>query len=85
MVLLPSTHVHRLIQALLDLPEPFYLHHPLMLDEAGDRLAKRSESCSIKTLRDHGHSPSDILQMTQQIFDISMDHFHLESNSIKPL
>ena len=32
--LLASTHVHRLLQALLALPEPLYLHHPLMLDES---------------------------------------------------
>jgi glutamyl-Q tRNA(Asp) synthetase len=30
--LLPSTHVHRLLQSVLDLPEPAYLHHPLVLD-----------------------------------------------------
>ena len=58
--LLPSTHVHRLLQALLGLPAPLYFHHPLMLDETGKRLAKRNESQSLATLRESGVSPADI-------------------------
>lgn len=52
--LLHATHLHRLLQALLDLPEPRYLHHRLILDEMGQRLAKRSKSLSIQTLRREG-------------------------------
>ena len=52
--LLASTHVHRLLQALLDLPEPRYLHHQLVLDDSGQRLAKRHDSLSIATLRERG-------------------------------
>ncbi len=62
--LLPSTHVHRLLQALLGLPEPLYLHHRLMLDESGERLAKRSQSRSIEHLRDSGLSPTEVLALT---------------------
>ncbi len=62
--LLPSTHVHRLLQVLLGLPEPVYLHHPLVLDDAGQRLAKRNDSLSIKTLRDSGMSPTEVLVLT---------------------
>jgi len=62
--LLPSTHVHRLLQVLLGLPEPIYLHHPLMLDEAGKRLAKRDDSRSIKMLRESGLTPSEVLALT---------------------
>jgi glutamyl-Q tRNA(Asp) synthetase len=58
--LLPSTHVHRLLQTLLGLPAPLYFHHPLMLDETGKRLAKRNESQSLATLRESGVSPADI-------------------------
>jgi glutamyl-Q tRNA(Asp) synthetase len=66
--LLASTHVHRLLQVLLKLPEPDYFHHPLMLDEQGNRLAKRSESQSIATLRIGGISPTDVLAMTGPAF-----------------
>ena len=59
--LLSSTHVHRLLQCLLELPEPLYLHHPLMLDEHGKRLAKRNDSLSIATLREQGMLPAQVL------------------------
>ena len=59
--LLPSTHVHRLLQGLLGLPEPLYFHHPLVLDDKGQRLAKRSESQSIRALRDSGLSPTEVI------------------------
>lgn len=59
--LLSSTHVHRLLQALLHLPEPLYLHHPLVLDENGKRLAKRHDSLSLAALRDAGDTPEKIL------------------------
>lgn len=59
-----STHVHRLLQVLLGLPEPLYLHHPLMLDEDGKRLAKRNDSLAIAVLRESGLSPAEILALT---------------------
>jgi glutamyl-Q tRNA(Asp) synthetase len=59
--LLPSTHVHRLLQTILGLPEPIYLHHPLVLDDHGKRLAKRSDAQSIAALRDAGLTPDEVL------------------------
>ena len=56
-----STHVHRLLQALLDLPSPAYFHHGLIRDAAGSRLAKRHDAESIKQLRDAGQSADDIV------------------------
>ena len=58
--LLASTHVHRLLQALLKLPEPLYFHHPLMLDHEGKRLAKRNDYLSIATFRGNGVTPSEL-------------------------
>lgn len=63
--LLPSTHVHRLLQSLLGMPEPVYLHHELMLDASGKRLAKRCDSLSIAALREAGHSASELLARTE--------------------
>jgi len=60
--LLPSTHVHRLLQPLLGLPEPVYLHHPLVLDAQGRRLAKRHDSLAITTLRQAGMSAAAVLE-----------------------
>ncbi len=64
--LLSSTHVHRFLQALLGLPEPIYLHHPLMLDEAGKRLAKRNDSLTINVLRDGGMPAAEVLALTER-------------------
>ena len=63
--LLYSTHVHRLLQALLKLPEPIYLHHPLVTDEHGKRLAKRADSQSIASLREAGKSPQEIFSLIE--------------------
>jgi glutamyl-Q tRNA(Asp) synthetase len=44
--LLPSTHVHRQLQALLGLPEPVYLHHELVLDEHRPRRCWRASAAN---------------------------------------
>jgi glutamyl-Q tRNA(Asp) synthetase len=59
--LLASTHVHRLLQVLLDLPQPIYLHHQLVLDENGKRLAKRCDSLSIAAMRESGMSEGEVI------------------------
>ncbi len=61
--LLPSTHIHRLLQSLLSLPEPIYLHHQLICDDSGERLAKRHDSLAIATLRARGHRPEELWEM----------------------
>ncbi|RYD23601.1 MAG: tRNA glutamyl-Q(34) synthetase GluQRS [Verrucomicrobiaceae bacterium] len=60
--LLSSTHVHRLLQCLLGLPEPFYLHHGLMVDEDGKRLAKRNDPLAVATMREQGLSPAEVME-----------------------
>ena len=49
-----STPVQRLLQRLLDLPEPEYIHHPLVGHDDGRRLAKRDGSPALATMRDRG-------------------------------
>ncbi len=61
--LLEATPIHRLLQALLDLPVPVWHHHPLIRDEAGKRLAKRSDACAIRTYREAGQSPEAVRQL----------------------
>ena len=63
--LLHSTHVHRLLQELLGLPEPVYLHHPLVLDDSGKRLAKRHDALAISTMREAGISPAEVILRIQ--------------------
>ena len=58
--LFSSTCVHRLLQELLDLPVPTWLHHGLVCDDSGVRLAKRNQSLSLAEMRREGVSPSDV-------------------------
>ena len=59
--LAPSTHLHRLLQALLGLPAPDYLHHELVYDKAGKRLAKRDDAESVAKMRDNGAAQHELL------------------------
>ena len=52
--LIASTDVHRLLQALLDLPVPLYRHHALVCGPDGKRLAKRDAAASLASLRAAG-------------------------------
>lgn len=53
-----ATDIHRLLQALLDLPTPLYRHHPLLVDASGRRLAKRTQGLALAELRDAGMDPA---------------------------
>ena len=59
--LFDSTHIHRLLQAVLDLPTPLYHHHPLVLDAEGGRLAKRRGSIALADFRAAGVNPGDLM------------------------
>jgi glutamyl-Q tRNA(Asp) synthetase len=50
----PSTPIQRLLQVLLGLPEPIYLHHPLVTHEDGRRLAKRDLAPTLVAMRESG-------------------------------
>lgn len=52
--LFASTHIHRVLQALLELPVPQYVHHPVLVDETGAKLSKSRESASLTLLREGG-------------------------------
>lgn len=63
MDLLDATPIHRLLQALLDLPTPLYHHHRLIRDDMGKRLAKRDDARSLASYRAAGATPGDIRLM----------------------
>ena len=64
-----STPVHRLLQALLNLPAPAYYHHELVRDAAGSRLAKRSQSQAISELRANGLAATDIFSRMPEVIE----------------
>lgn len=55
-----ATDIHRLLQTLLDLPEPIYSHHRLIVDDTGRKLSKSARDTSLASLRDAGLTPADI-------------------------
>ncbi len=55
-----ATAVHRLLQELLGLPEPVYVHHPLVTDDSGRKLSKRFRDRSLRSLREGGADPAEL-------------------------
>ena len=58
--LFAAAHVQRLLQALLDLPEPAYAHHRLILDAAGRKFSKRDNAVTLRSLRASGQTPASL-------------------------
>ena len=58
-----STSVHRVLQALLDLPAPVYHHHRLILDGSGRKLSKSTQATGLRELRAQGATVRDIRRM----------------------
>lgn len=68
MDLFAASHVHRLLQALLDLPVPTWHHHPLLCEADGRKLAKRRGSPALADLRragEDGRAVAAALRMDQ--------------------
>ena len=61
--LFAATDIHRLLQVLLDLPEPLYHHHRLVTDDDGRKLAKSARDTSLRALREAGATPQDIRRL----------------------
>ncbi len=58
-----ATSIHRLLQALLGLPEPLYYHHRLIHDGDGAKLSKSRGDTGLRALREAGADPNDIRRM----------------------
>lgn len=63
--LFDSSHIHRLLQALLNLDSPCYEHHRLITTPIGRRIAKRDKTNRLADLRERGMSPMDIYKMIE--------------------
>ncbi len=55
-----STDIHRLLQILLNLPEPIYHHHSLVCDRQGRKLSKSSGDTALYQLRQDGWTPARV-------------------------
>jgi glutamyl/glutaminyl-tRNA synthetase len=58
--LLRSTARQILLQRVLHLPQPAYFHCSLITDAEGERLAKRHDALSLRSLRASGQTPEQI-------------------------
>lgn len=58
-----ATGVQRLLQELLDLPQPRYFHHRLILGPDGRKLSKSFKDTGLAALREAGMSPHDIRRL----------------------
>jgi glutamyl-Q tRNA(Asp) synthetase len=63
--LFSATHIHRLLQALLDWPTPRYRHHKLLTDASGKRFAKRDKALTLRALRESGRMPDEVRVMAE--------------------
>ena len=59
--LVHATTIHLLLQALLDLPTPDYVHHRLVGNPHGVRLAKRHNAATLVAMRDTGVDPLELV------------------------
>jgi glutamyl-Q tRNA(Asp) synthetase len=64
--LFAATHIHRLLQALLELPTPRYQHHGLLTDARGRRLAKRDKALTVQAMRASGMSAAAVIAAASQ-------------------
>tara|TARA_E500000178_G_scaffold172219_1_gene171565 strand:+ start:370 stop:1284 length:915 start_codon:yes stop_codon:yes gene_type:complete len=56
-----ATHIHRVLQVLLDLPAPQYFHHALIRDPSGRRLSKQAGDPGFRGLRHDGYSREAVI------------------------
>ena len=61
--LFAATHIHRLLQALLELDVPEWHHTPLLANSEGERLAKRDRAFTLRAMREAGTDPDEIWAM----------------------
>lgn len=64
MDLYAATAPQRLLQVLLELPEPLYHHHRLIVDAGGQKLSKSAGAASIASLRADGVTAADVRRLT---------------------
>jgi glutamyl-Q tRNA(Asp) synthetase len=61
--LFAATHIHRLLQALLELPVPRWHHHKLLTDAEGKRFAKRDRAPTLAEMRTSGMTAEQVREL----------------------
>lgn len=64
-----ATHPQSVLQYLLGITPPRYLHHALVCDETGRRLAKRDGDTAVRHLRARGWSPAQVWAEVERMLE----------------
>lgn len=83
--LLPSTAAQLLIYRALGLEPPAFLHVPLLLDQDGERMAKRRGSLTLAALRNDGVDPRRVVGMLAYSLGLLAERRPIETRSLLPL
>lgn len=65
--LFQATSVHCLLQKIFGFKTPFYYHHPLILNKDGNKLSKTNNDTSLRYLREHNVTVTDIIKSLPKI------------------
>lgn len=82
--LLSSTARQLLLYRALELPEPKFLHVPLMLGDDGERLAKRHGSVSLGELRARGVPPARVTGWLASTCGLADDREEVSARDLVP-
>jgi len=69
--LFESTHTHRLLQALLGLPTPEYIHHGLVVEVGKQKLSKSAAATPLNTLIKQGLPKADLQRLFENVPSIT--------------
>ena len=69
---------------LLGFPEPQFCHHPLLINEAGQRLCKRDHALALSELRQH-HSAPEIIGLLAHTMGLTPTRESLTPEQLLPL
>ena len=62
------SHIHKLLQILLNLKETKWFHHSMINDEFGNRIAKRSKpELTLKNLRESGYTALQVINLAKSM------------------
>ncbi|MBQ7586039.1 MAG: tRNA glutamyl-Q(34) synthetase GluQRS, partial [Desulfovibrionaceae bacterium] len=83
--LLSSTPRQLLLMQLWHYKPPIYAHIPLLLDEEGERLAKRHQSLTLRSLKAKGVLPEQIIGLLAYLAGINPSKQKLKPHDLLPL
>jgi glutamyl-tRNA synthetase len=82
--LLPSTAAQLLLYGALAVAPPTFLHVPLLLDETGERIAKRKGSLTLTALKEKGVRPERVVGLLAYTLGLTQEKLELSPHELLP-